>query len=106
MCELEVNDEDTTKLLEIAIWNLQRFFGLTEPLSRKLVAGFYNRFHELWSDDFYHEEMPYRVAARVYFVMHLGRKNSEFGNWFYDSPWRDTPQEAITYFREAYFDPD
>ena len=96
-------DSDTLALLEIVVWNLKQYFGHTPEQAYSSVNSFYALFAGQWVDAFYHEEMPYRVAARVHFVIELQNPNDQFSDWLINSPWRDQPAESLRYFREKYF---
>ena len=97
-------DEDTKLLLEIAVWCLSEYFGHSEDEAVHLVNAFYDKFKDLWEDSFYHHEMPFRVAARMHYVIHLGGKNSEFSEWIIGTEWNQAPREAIEYFQQRFFD--
>ena len=67
------------------------------------VNEFYERFQERFTDDFYHHQGAYFSALLVHYVHDLAGAIENFTEWRIESGFRNTPCEALTYFRDHYF---
>ena len=100
-------DEDTECLLEITIWCLEKYFGHDSTSALTSINNYYERNKKQVSDDFYHYEGSFHIAARVQYseVLKLGRdRGDNFVNWLRDLGYYQVPHEALTYFRKHYLD--
>jgi len=99
-------DEDTTSLFQIVIWCLKKYFCHTDESAVKATNSFYDKNLDRYDADFYHEEMPFRIAVRIQYSEILERgddKEQKFYDWRSESGYDVDPREAIDYFREHYF---
>ncbi len=100
------SENETTRLFEIVVWCLKKYFEHTQESAIKAVNEYYTKNLNRIDDDFYHQEMPFRVALRIQYS-EVSKKGSDrsldFYNWIRESGFNKTPYEALAYFRKNYF---
>lgn len=99
-------DDDTIRLFQIVVWCLKKYFCHTDDSAVEAINSYYEKNAERHDDEFYHYEMPFRVAVRIYYSEVLRRgddKDVKFYNWRRESGYDVDPREAIDYFREHYY---
>jgi hypothetical protein len=99
-------DDETTRLFKIVVWCLQKYFEHTQESAIEAINAYYTKNINRIDDDFYHHEMPFRVALRIQYS-EVWKKGSDRSNEFYDwmrkSGYHNTPYEVLDYFRKNYF---
>jgi hypothetical protein len=96
-------DNDTIRLFQIVFWCLKNFFGYTDDSAIEAINSFYEKNVERYDDDFYHHEMPFRVAVRIHYFEVLKGETDKFYHWRRESGYDVDPREAIDYFRKHYY---
>ena len=99
-------DAETTQIFNIVVWCLKKYFNHTDKSAVEAINAYYTKNINRIDDDFYHQEMPFRVAVRIQYseVLKLGSdRNIEFYNWMRSSGYNDSPHEALAYFRKHYY---
>lgn len=98
-----ISDPDTRRLLACVVWCLAKYFGHNDTTATSAVNAFYERFRERFTDDFYHHEGAYSSALLMHYVHDLAGAIENFTEWRHKAGFRETPSEALAYFREQYF---
>jgi len=96
-------DDDTVRLLEIAVDFLTLFFGYDEKRADEVMASFLQSYSGEFDEDALHHELSYKVAAIAHYLIGLRGPRNDLGDWLLETEHVTTPQEALTYFREHYF---
>lgn len=97
-------DDDTIRLFQIVVWCLKKYFNLTEESAIGAINSYYEKNLTIHDDDWYHHEMAFPVAVRIYYFEILKENPDQFLEWRKESCYKYTPREAINYFKEHYFD--
>jgi len=96
-------DEDTVRLFQIVIWCLKKYFCHTDDSAVEVINSYYEKNLKIHDDDFYHHEMPFRIALRIHYFEVLKGDANKFHDWIQKSNYNSSPGEAIDYFKEHYF---
>jgi hypothetical protein len=96
-------DEDTLRLFQIVVLCLKNYFSYTDDSAAKAINSYYEKNLTIHDDDFYHHEMPFRIAARIHYFEVLKGDANQFHNWLRASNYNSSPHEVIDYFTEHYF---
>ncbi|MHB8751662.1 MAG: hypothetical protein ACYDBJ_21040 [Aggregatilineales bacterium] len=94
-------DEVTQRILEIAVYFLQKYFGYTETQATEMMKRHYE--NSKWNDDSYHYEGAFRIAASVHYVVGLGKDPIHFVDWLRENNVFNQPSDAAAYFREEFY---
>ena len=100
---VEFEDEDTYRVLDIALYFLRKYFGHSEDEAKALMRCFFNDFAKRFDEDGIHHESSYRMAAIIHFLSHKKGSPDALGDWLLSSGHNQAPPEALEYFREHYF---
>jgi len=96
-------DEETIRLFQIVIWCLQKYFSYKEDSAVAALNDYYEKNANRHDDDFYHHEMPFRVATRIYYADRLKGDIDNLPEWIRGSNYNCYPSEVNDYFNEHYF---
>ncbi|MBD2302122.1 hypothetical protein [Nostoc sp. FACHB-190] len=96
-------DADTVRLFQIVVWCLKKYFFYTDDLAVEFINSYYKKNLNIHDDDFYHHEMPFRVALRVHYFEVLQVEANKFQDWVREYDYNYTPREVIDYFQQHYF---
>jgi hypothetical protein len=96
-------DEVTYRLLKAAVWCLEKFLKLDKQIATDSMRNYYQRKNQepYIDDDFYHQEGPYAVALRAYYIEILNNtsdRDDTFYKWAREHGYYDPPYEAMQYF--------
>lgn len=99
-------DEDTLLLLDISKDFLVRYFNHAEDEAVELINRFYNDNKHRVTDDFYHHESSFRIAAMIHYFAFLKMGEPGFTKWLMENNFWTTPREALEHFDKRFFKHD
>lgn len=96
-------DEDTEKILEIAVDFLSQYFGYGREEALQLTNDFLQTYGDRYDEDFFHHEMSYRVAAVIHYLQGLHGSTATLKKWLIENGHNQPPRESFEYFRQKFY---
>ncbi|MDW3193371.1 MAG: hypothetical protein R8G66_13445 [Cytophagales bacterium] len=97
-------DDDTHKILDIAMNFLKQYFDYSESRSEHILKSFFKEYGDIYDEDLIHHESSFKMAAIMHYKCTLKDHSGSVKDWLMESGYNSPPKEAMEYFRENYFD--
>jgi hypothetical protein len=98
-------DEETERLLQISVDFLSKFFGYSKDESDDYMEKFLESYSNEFDEDMLHHESSYRISVIIHYLIGLKGERNNLQNWLVENiNNKRTPNEALEYFQEHYFD--
>lgn len=97
-------DDDAFKMLDICLVFLEQYFDHSSEGSRGLMRKVFIEHPSAFDEDLIHHEMPYRFSAFVHYLGCVRDESTDLNDWLRESGHFTPPAEAISYFRDNYYE--
>ena len=99
----ETHELDDRKMIEIVVWNLQRYWLCTKEDGQRVLDAIISlKGHEKFMD-YCHHDSPFAAAAMAHY---LSKNNTldGYGDWLIKNKLHQAPRESIEYFNRNYLE--
>jgi hypothetical protein len=97
-------DDDTFRILDIALTFLEQYFHYTPEDAELKMNVFLKDFSTRFDEDAIHHESSYRLAAIIHYLTGLNGNPNKLGDWMVANKFNQSPPDAMDYFRRHYFE--